>query len=326
MSKNKKKKMSNSKKKKEQKEQRRKEKRRQIIDTMNFYLKRRRNMPKPKKGQLDVPSVTDKGVEAGKGLSVDDVIEYADCDGVGNCCIDRPLSVEPGDIFRILKNAEVSKAFGIKTTMDLYRKEILFKLYDEKTGVPVCFVRPVPMTKDENAPRACPFYVSKGSERSCMLGDDRLTQCRADPIMRVSELDAAGRICGWKYSTLTNTKCVGCPSSRPNRLREQSISSWLDVMGMSGDYGRYAETGMYILYSNWLKKLDANISIKRMATEFIFNWSAMGETGGPEDVADLIMSARIMTEKLVEEGWDGEISKEEKAEQKEVNQSGENKE
>ena len=308
------KKLSKSKMKTKVKEQRRKQKKRELCQQMSSYMKMRRNFPKPK--SVNEPEVTDQGTTTEKGLDLEAEVEFPDCDGVGHCCVDRPLSVEPGDVLRIIGNEAARERFGIKNTGDLYKTDtkspLMLKFWDEKTGMPCCFVRPVPLTGERDGPTACPFYIhpresSDGQTHECVLGEDRLTQCKPDPIMRVSRVDDGGRICGWSY-TLSETKCMGCPKSKPSMRRVQSVESWMLNTKMLRENGRYAETDMYVLYSSWLKTLDANVPTKRMAMEFIFNWSMLtGESDGgqigPQSVPDILMSARMMTERLVAEKW-----------------------
>jgi len=85
-----------------------------------------------------------------------DTVSFAQCNGVGLCCRNRPLYVEPGDVYRIMRNERAIQKFGLSKTMDLYPGKDCEKVstplvynVDEKSFVPFCAVYRVSVCEQE---------------------------------------------------------------------------------------------------------------------------------------------------------------------------------
>ena len=277
----------------------RKKERRDVCQQMAAYLKRRRQYVKP--GDTNAVKDDDR-LPSDPSLYLDDSIAFANCDGVGACCLDQPLAVEPGDLLRIVKNDAVRMSFGIEKTQDLFAERedgrpLLVHFWDEASRVPACFAVPVLLSEANDSQTACPFYQQDGS--ACMLGDDRLTQCKSAPVFRMARLDGNRKIDGWIYR-LNDVPCMGCPKDCGKDRRIMSVKEWMGLSGMDGGEGRFAETDLYVACCDWLRRMELSVEYNRMAAEFLFNWNVLIEEN-PGNAKELITSTRLFLEGIIRE-------------------------
>jgi hypothetical protein len=280
----------------------RREKRREALEQVKSYMVMRRNFRKPSTVDADVET---EDRENDREIRLDDEIAFYECDGVGQCCLDRPLALEPGDVLRLMKNDAFRETFGIESTKDLYRKNedgkpLLVRVYDEKSGLPACFAVPVFLGKDDDSQTACPFYLN-GDVAKCHLGEDRLTQCTADPVVRLARMNGKRQIEGWSYA-LNDIPCMGCPKACSDKMHVCDTSDWLIEKGMGGVEGRFTESDTYTAFCDWLKRKKYPMPLNRMAVELLYNWNAVVDEH-PRNAVEHITSTRRMLEEMSAQGW-----------------------
>lgn len=212
---------------------------------------------------------------------LDDLVDLPHCEGVGECCKDRFLPVEPSDIWRVLHNDRARAKWNVTHTCDLFGKGKPF-IYDvdARAGVPGCAVVRVEIPGSET--QACPFLeLDADGKPECILGTDRLTACKADPICRVSKVDGKRRLSGWRYA-LNNAPCKGCMQAGPEDQLDVRVENWLIGQGMEE---RFLFNDMYSGFVEWLKGLNRSIFHCKMASMLLFNWHEfmIGTQGVPKD-------------------------------------------
>ena len=208
------------------------------------------------------------------------------CNGVGDCCKNRALHVEPSDVLRILNNENARSRFGIETTSDLYprnseeTKAPLSYGIDPKFKIPFCSVRLIDVTeKDGSVEKHCPFMEHNDGGDVCMLGSDRLTQCRSDPLFRMGRQDAdrvsnRNRFAGWNYGFMDQV-CSGCHQySKENTRGNGKVEDWLLACGMES---RLLESDMFHGTLGWLKSIITAQEHWMLAAMLLFDWERFFE-------------------------------------------------
>ena len=262
----------------------------QLID----FLRKQAGQPSPK---------TD-GNEDGS-LSLDSLTMIAECDGVGACCLNRPLFVEPSDVFRIINNERAKKKFNLSSTIDLYPTDDKVKpmvhFVHKELKIPFCGIRRVPVEGSED--QACPFLEISGEKMECILGDDRLTQCKADPISRIKRQANNRRLVGWGYGVIDSV-CIGCKSHK-GIVKKVKVQDWLVEKGMDN---RIVETDMFMGFIEWVKGKATSEHHLGIATLMLFNWhrfliDALGEKEAidksPTSFQEVLFIARAVMESAI---------------------------
>jgi len=245
------------------------------------------------------------------GVGVDENVILPQCKGVGDCCRNRPLFLEPSDVLRIINNERVKDHFGILLTTDLYTSDppILSYEFNEQSGLPICFVN---WRDEHNRPgenKVCPFFIEEEGLVDCLLGNDRLTQCCADPVLRVARVSDKQKIDGWKFE-LSDTPCITCPNKTSTDNVSYTVRDWIKACGMDT---RYEESDMFLSFINWLKTSGASLLVKINATAMLFNWHRMSMevfgssreeavVQGPKTVVDVFRSAKVVTDHIMKVG------------------------
>ena len=275
-------------------------------DQVRIYMKQRRHATRRHGEEVKEDKII-----------LDTVCTMAKCNGVGNCCKDRPLFVEPADVFRIVKNEYVRKIFGVTSTRDLYRsgdgRGLLMYTYDREQRLPVCVAVSKEYPGSSGDVRVCPFYKDDVMGPVCILGEDRLTCCKSDPITRFGRVTNKRTISGWGYDH-NKLICASCPQADPNGVREQTVGSWLKVCGAEE---RYRESDLFLAFVDWLKKVHDE-ALCGVAAGMIFDWDGFrtdeaggvgDEIVGPSSVDDIIRAAhsvvKLYTERKGLEDNDG---------------------
>ena len=153
----------------------------------------------------------DMGEEPPETLELDKEISVPICDGAGECCKNKIVRVNPGDIWRIMHNSKMRIEFGIELTVDLFKKNpedrgFLYYTLDPRAGIPICTIR---RDLQEDSMENCAFLVIKDGQFSCILGEDRPMACMANPVTRIGKKNELCRLDGWNY-TLMNEPCEHC--------------------------------------------------------------------------------------------------------------------
>lgn len=239
-------------------------------------------------GRLDV--VRKKTIASQpKSLDLGQHVTFPICDGVGECCKNRPIFVEPSDVYRIIHNERARQVFNLETTMDLYPKDgkrsVLFYFVDKYSSLPNCFIYRVKLSsliegksfvpgvevKDED--QVCPFFVFEESGKpDCILGKDRLTQCLSDPIYRMNRLNDRRRFSSWEYG-LVKEPCIVCKQASEEQ-RTEVVKDWLQKKGLEE---RYIESDLLHNFIDWLRiQVSGEPSeidyIWKTAACFLFDW------------------------------------------------------
>lgn len=273
--------------------------------------------------------------ETSNRLQLDQEVTFAQCEGVGECCKNRPIYVEPGDVYRIMHNERAREKFGLRVTPDLYPKEAedgkmvpgpLIYQVDKRSFLPFCAVHRVELSKilppDGIKPRisvsggdqACPFlgFLEDGTPE-CILGDDRLTQCASDPICRTSRVPGLRRLSAWEYAHM-DKPCVGCLQASEDQDRTMIVRDWLVQRGMED---RLAESDQFHGFIDWLrdqmKAFDGQGDHEffwKMAANIMFDWHKFAIDyleqpieevldHGPESARGVVESARTLMEGII---------------------------
>ena len=217
-------------------------------------------------------------------VGIDAVVKIANCDGVGACCKDRYIPVEPSDVWRLLRNERVRKKWGVVHTGDLYGEgKPLFFDIDEALGVPGCAVVRVEQPGVEET--VCPFFDGGGDVPGCILGDDRLTYCKADPITRTARVMDKRRLDGWVYVN-NDMPCLGCLSASPDGDREVSVREWLNERGLEE---RYRLTDVFYGFIAWFRRNEKfkTTFYLRLASMLLFSWHDFLIVAMKEDPKDV---------------------------------------
>ncbi len=275
--------MANKKKKKVQNNKR-------ILKNVKKKLARRQAF---KMGQAQVKYIMQarRAARRGEGMDVggpqvpndryelDDEIEISQCDGVGDCCFNRAVILDPGDVQRILNNKRVQDTFGVEVTADLYRgaedgRGLLRYHLDSKAGVPMCIAR---RDFQEDGNETCVFAESGDDNTAvCMLGDDRPTVCKSNPVHRVAKLNEVGRLEAWQY-VVSEQACVACPKCSKEK-QTVKVESWMVDHGMEE---RLSVTDLFHGFNGWLVREIKTEEMKQLACLMIFDFDSYSmEIGG----------------------------------------------
>lgn len=252
-------------------------------------------------------------VEAPKSTSysLEDELECAECSGVGHCCIDTMVPLDPADVWRMMGNAELRKTFGIELTTDLTKppeeRGIIYYWVDPRTGAPRASMR---FDTGEDGKKRCAMLktttTGEGEESySCILGDDRPTVCKANPVGRIAENNEKGRLVGWKY-VLQDAPCQACPSNCGSKTVK--VEDWMKSKDMEA---RYAIKDMFHGFVGWLVREIKTEELRKMATMLVFDYDRFPmEAGGfskeevienrPESPENLLVGARIIIDGIMQ--------------------------
>lgn len=279
------------------------------------YLRMRRTSG----GQLSlVPDVEREDASEVKSssdqLSLDDVFSHPGCNGVGQCCVQRFLPVEPSDIWRILRNEAVREKWGVTHTMDLFgaKKPLIYDI-SSNNGMPGCATIRVVQKIGGKDVQVCPFLNVvpdeqwiEGVRMDCILGEDRLTFCNSDPITRSSRAEGR-RHAGWLYTNNSNV-CLGC-LYRPSQVvdSETTVEKWLVSRGMEE---RYMFTDLFLGYMEWVMQSTNSVFQRKLAAILIFDWhrflsdlsnQSLHEVpwDEPGDPREILMLARAVMEGVI---------------------------
>jgi hypothetical protein len=259
-------------------------------------------------------------VDTSNDLSLDEDVQFAHCDGVGNCCRNRAIPVEPADVWRILRNKAARERFGVELTADLFNLDgetktpngeepPLYYWVDPNTNFLMCGVKRI---KRDDGNEYCPFFVPKDSVAidavpTCLLEEDRLTYCKADPMIRC-ERETSGskrRLERWTY-VLDNDPCEMCPQADPNHRRETTVKAWLHSTNM---VDRYRLTDGFFNFVEWAK-LNLSEDQLVIAAMLIFDWhrffmtsfnvdrATMVKDPGDTPVEEVLLSAKAILEQI----------------------------
>jgi len=235
-----------------------------------------------------------KAEEDKKKFPLDRQISFAHCEGVGECCKNRPIFVEPTDVWRIMQNERAREKFGLKSTIDLYGNDekpgpLIYRV-DKKSLMPFCAVHRVELLKTipdkiENPgvsvaerDQVCPFFeFREDGVPECILGPDRFTQCSSDPLNRIGRVEHGRRLAGWEY-TLVDEPCIGCKQAAEDKERNMLVKDWLKARGMED---RYIESdlfhGLLMKLRDEIKQAEGQAEfLWRMATIIMFDWHLFG--------------------------------------------------
>lgn len=264
---------------------------------MASYSRTRKNIP--------VEEAPSKSVE--DSFEINDIVNIPDCAGVGDCCKNRVLPVDPSDVFRILNNSEAIKKWDIETTEDLYGvgKPLIYDV-DAKSGIPGCATL---MVEDvESGNKACPFLDIVKNE--CILGDDKLTYCKSAPLTRLFKSNASRHITGWSYSC-DDIVCASCASAKDNN-KDVVVKDYLVDCGLER---RYRFNDSFLAFLSWLSKVANKDDHIRLASLLLFNWHSfyatlleMSDFDKKEDFSDytnvnqIIPVARFFLQSFIEDG------------------------
>lgn len=271
-------------------------------------------------------------------VSIDNEATFARCDGVGECCKNRAIFVEPSDVFRIFHNERARKKFGIETTMDLYPSEStsapLSVYLDKKTLTPFCSVFRVnlhellktkeqckhvqsiafnPGSDDQAADQVCPFFeVGDDGKPECILGEDRLSQCLSDPVVRMNRLNTGRRLHSFNHA-INAEPCTGCRSADDKSDRTVVVKDWLIEKGAED---RAVDADWFHGFIAWFRSCssvlgeEAKEAVWGIATTLIFNWHSfvmkdlkqsktMALENSPETPSQIYAGARMVLEGIV---------------------------
>lgn len=277
----------------------------------------RRRMDRQVKAQMDKlrhAVQTGRGgvasVNMGGGIGpireLGDEVDIAKCDGVGHCCIDTMVPIDPGDVWNIMHSPEVQDTFGVEVTSDLSKspeeRGLIYYWLDPRTGAPRASLR---QDESEDGKRRCVMLkeIEEDGEisYSCLMGDDRPTVCLANPIGRVGKKNDKGRLAGWGY-VVQDDPCAECPKGC-----EQESVVVEDHLKGRGMEERYAITDMFHGFVGWLVREVKPEEIRQLAAMLIFDYDRFPmEAGGlskeqvfdnrPESVENLLVGAKMIVE------------------------------
>jgi len=256
------------------------------------------------RGQKGVAAEEADGLEK---HDADGTVSVPQCDGVGDCCVNHAVVLDPADLQRILYNKNVQKNFSIRVTSDLYRgteRPLLSYWIDKASGVPMCVVR---RDKKEDGNEECAFLVTGESrDRYCLLGDDKPTACKTNPVRRIASKDMLGRMEGWKY-VVNDIPCQICDKCDDDKRIDVKIEDHLVEQGMEE---RYAMTDLFHGFAGWLVKEIKAEEMQKLAAMIVFDFDSYSvDVGGmtieqaqecrPASPENAILSAKQMVGMIV---------------------------
>lgn len=247
--------------------------------------------------------------EGGPGrMDLESEVSLPRCGGVGACCKNQMVRVNPGDIWRIMHNERVQKMFGIEFTMDLFGREkkggLLHYWLDQRTGLPVCAVRR-DIQDDEETERCVFLEIDKGGKHTCILGEDRPTTCQANPIGRVGKKNEKGELIGWEY-ILKDDLCQKC-TQREEENYTITIEDWLDKQGMEE---RYNLSNMFLGFIGWMAREVKAQEMRELGAMLVFDFdrfpleiakisSEETKQNRPEFPEQVMVSARMLLDGIM---------------------------
>lgn len=236
----------------------------------------------------------------------EDVVAIPQCSGVGECCANVIVNLDPADVWRIVNNEKVRQRFGVETTMDLTSKEpgqgIIEYWIDPRVGVSRCKLRYV---KPDQGRIECLFLGMDEGKPTCLLGEDRPTICMANPIGRVGQRDDKGHLTGWGY-ILRDDPCKKCKHKEEGALQVR-ISDLLIEREMQK---RYEHLDLFYGFQGWMAGNVKVEEMRKLATLICFDWDRfLIEFGGhtveelrnarPESPEHVIASARVIVDGIM---------------------------
>jgi hypothetical protein len=276
--------------------------RKHLNNQMRHFIRRMSKSGNTQKHSVELPMGSQKDT-----LDLDSEISFPLCDGVGDCCKNRAVLIEPSDVFRILKNKRAQEKFGCTVTMDLQGKDDSKPLtywIDSETGLLMCAVRRIEDT--ETGEQLCPF-LEQGDVPTCLLGDDRPTFCKADPVGRQQRTKDKKRLSAWSYA-LAEDMCVGCAQASADENRQMRVVDWLNERSMGE---RYRVTDVFFWFAEWMHVNVKDKTLKELAAMLVFDWhrwvvdqggltreQAMVE--GPKKPEDVMFAARQILEGIMQ--------------------------
>lgn len=274
--------------------------RKRVNRQTNLAMQRMRQAAMRQKGT----STGEEGEQL-KKHEIDEKVTMPECDGVGDCCVNHAVILDPADVQRVLYNKAVQNTFGIVTTKDLYQgdQSILHYWIDKKSGVPMCVAR---RDQNEDGNEECVFLMTgEKDHRTCLLGDDKPTPCKVNPLRRVAAKDALGRMDGWRYA-VNDTPCQICDKCDPDKNVQVKLEDYLVESGMEE---RYKLNDLYHGYAGWLVKNIKPEELRQLAAMIMFDFDSYSmDIGGmsAEEAASLrpagpesaILSSRSIVENI----------------------------
>jgi len=239
-------------------------------------------------------------------IELDGEISLPKCDGVGECCKNKIVRINPGDIWKMMHNERMRTEFGVELTVDLFKppeeRGWLHYNLDPRAGIPVCTIR---RDLQEDDMDHCAFLVVKDEHYICLLGDDRPMACQANPVTRVGKKNAMGRLEGWNY-TVMDEPCATCPKNTEEQLTI-TVEEWLQKRDMEE---RYRIADMYFGFQGWLARDVKAEEMKQLATMLVFDYDRYAlDIGGisreeilenrPESPEHVMTNARMVVESIV---------------------------
>jgi hypothetical protein len=234
-------------------------------------------------------------------LEWDSDIRVPQCDGGGECCKGQHRPVDPGDVWRIMQNEKVKEKWGVEKTKDLYGdgKPLIYDV-NTNTNFPTCATM---IVENEAGEKVCPFLEDDG----CMLGDDRLSFCKSQPLHRVPCRDGNGHIVDWGY-TVDSAQCEKC-SKRGEIPMTSTVSGFMALKKKD-----YEFTDLWTGFLFWLRKLCPDIFFLKLGSMLVFDWDTFGEHQeadtpeeerfpGPTSEEKVLLNARFALESI----WRGRV-------------------
>ncbi|TRO55181.1 hypothetical protein E2P64_07555 [Candidatus Bathyarchaeota archaeon] len=201
-------------------------------------------------------------------LELSDEVSLPGCNGIGECCKNKIVRLNPGDIWKIMHCERMRNEFGIELTVDLFKppeeRGWLHYNLDPRAGIPVCTIRRDLQPNDVDH---CAFLEVIDDEYRCILGDDRPMACMATPITRIGKKDKMGRLDGWQY-VMMDDPCANCAKVKEEKL-VMTVEDWLKQQGMED---RYRIADMYFGFQGWLARDVKAEEMKQLATMLVFDY------------------------------------------------------
>jgi len=238
--------------------------------------------------------------------AAEDVVSIAKCSGVGECCTNVVVNLDPSDVWRIMNNEKVRQRYGAEVTMDLVSEEpdkgIIEYWVDPRVGVPRCKLRYV---KKDHGHIECIFLENNEGKPECFLGEDRPTICKANPIGRVGQKGKDGRLSGWGF-VLRDEPCRKCV----HKEGENCAALVGDFLKDHDMEARYSYLDLFYGLQAWIAQ-DVKIEeMRKLAAMICFDWDRfLIEIGGnsreeikavrPESPEHVIASARVIVDGIM---------------------------
>jgi hypothetical protein len=236
----------------------------------------------------------------------EDVISIPQCTGIGRCCTNMIVNLDPADVWRILNNENVRQRFGVDLTMDLVSTEpdkgIIEYWVDPRIGVPRCKLKHI---KKEQGLIECIFLGMEEGKATCILGDDRPTICMGNPIGRVGQHDDKGHLASWGY-VIRDEACRKCEYKEEGE-RQVRVE---ELLGERKMQERYEMTDLFYGLQGWMANEIKVEEMRKLATMICFDWDRfLIEIGGrsredvksvrPDSPLSVLASARQIVDGIM---------------------------